>query len=81
MSITIPFVQAYSFEAVLKDGSSGFQNSRPHVVKVSKLFSLKIYFQAVYSCVMWIYCPNGTSSGAGFPARIIPMLSMIPCVI
>ena len=35
----------YSFEVVLKAGLSGFQNSRPHVVKTSKLFGLKIYFQ------------------------------------
>ena len=33
-----------SFEAVLKDGLSVFQNSRPNVVKASKLFGLKIYF-------------------------------------
>ena len=43
--MTMPFVVTYSFEAVLKDGISGFQNSRPYVVKASKLFSLKIYFQ------------------------------------
>ena len=43
--MTIPFVQAYSFEAVLKDGLSGFQKSRPNVVKASKLFDLKNYFQ------------------------------------
>ena len=43
--MTIPLVQSYSFETILKDGLSVFQNSRPHVVKVSKLFGLKIYFQ------------------------------------
>ena len=43
--MTMPFVQTYSFEAVLKDGLSVFQNSRPYVVKASKLFGLKIYFQ------------------------------------
>ena len=43
--MTMPFLVTYSFEAVLKDGLSGFQNSRPYVVKVSKLFGLKIYFQ------------------------------------
>ena len=51
--MTMPFVVTYSFEAVLKDGLSGFQNSRPYVVKVSKLFGLKIYFQtqiAIASC-------------------------------
>ena len=47
-SITMPFVQTYSFEAVLKDGLSVFQNSRPCVVKVSKLFRLKIYFQTSF---------------------------------
>ena len=45
--MTMPFVQTYSFEAVLKDGLSVFQNSRPHVVKASKLFDLKIYFQTL----------------------------------
>ena len=29
----------------MKVGLSDFQNSRPHVVKASKLFGLKIYFQ------------------------------------
>ena len=43
--MTMPFVVTYSFEAVLKDGLSVFQNSRPNVVKASKLFGLKIYFQ------------------------------------
>ena len=43
--MTIPFVQTCSFEAVLKDGLSGFQNSRPNVVKASKLLGLKIHFQ------------------------------------
>ena len=45
--MTIPFVLTYSFEAVLKDGLSVFQNSRPNVVEVSKLFGLKIYFQTL----------------------------------
>ena len=48
--MTMPFVVTYSFEAVLKDGLSGFQNSRPYVVKASKLFSLKIYFQTYHLC-------------------------------
>ena len=43
--MTMPFVQTYSFEEILKDGLSVFQNSRPYVVKDSKLFGLKIYFQ------------------------------------
>ena len=46
--MTIPFVLTYSFEAVLKDGLSVFQNSRPYVVKASKLFGLKIHFQTIY---------------------------------
>ena len=46
--MTMPFVVTYSFEAVLKDGLSGFQNSRPYVVKDSKLFGLKIHFQTIY---------------------------------
>ncbi len=48
--MTMPFVVTYSFEAVLKDGLSGFQNSRPYVVKASKLVSLKIYFQTYHLC-------------------------------
>ena len=43
--MTIPFVVTYSFEAVLKDGLSVFQISRPNVVKASNQFGLKIYFQ------------------------------------
>ena len=45
--MTIPFVLTYSFEAVLKDGLSVVQNSRPNVVEVSKLSGLKIYFQTL----------------------------------
>ena len=45
MFMTMPFIQTYSFEALLKGGLSGFQNSRPYVVKASKLFGLKIDFQ------------------------------------
>ena len=41
--MTMPFVQAYSFEAVLKDGLSVFQNSRPYAVKASKLSGLKFF--------------------------------------
>ena len=43
--MTMPFVVTYSFEAVLKDGLSVFQISRPNVVKASNQFGLKIYFQ------------------------------------
>ena len=43
--MTIPLVQSCSFEAVLKDGLYVLQNSRPYVVKDSKLSCLKIYFQ------------------------------------
>ena len=35
--MTIPFRIAYSFVPVLKDGLPGFQNSRPNVVKGTKL--------------------------------------------
>ena len=49
--MTMPFVVTYSFEAVLKDGLSVFQNSRPYVVKASKLFGLKIYFQTFPSII------------------------------
>ena len=45
--MTMPFVVTYSFEAVLKDGLSGFHNSRPYVVKVSKLSGLKFIFRLV----------------------------------
>ena len=43
--MTVPFVVTYSFEAVLKDGLSVFQISRPNVVKASNQFGLKIHFQ------------------------------------
>ena len=65
--MTMPFVVTYSFEAVLKDGLSGFQNSRPYVVKASKLFSLKIYFQtysSVESSVSRILISSSSSSGS-----------------
>ena len=53
--MTMPFVVTYSFEAVLKDGLSGFQNSRPYVVKASKLFGLKIHFQTFTSFHFVLY--------------------------
>ena len=52
--MTMPFVVTYSFEAVLKDGLSGFQNSRPYVVKASKLFGLKIYFQTYNPFLLFV---------------------------
>ena len=55
--MSIPFVLTYSFEAVLKDGLSVFQNSRPNVAKASKLFDLKIYFQTLLLRIVCLIIP------------------------